>query len=380
MKPRSVLQCSAWLGTLLLLQGCGKKFNPADGAPPSPQVVDQSNAARVSVDHPEQFQLVSAERIEVPDELDVTGSVNPDIAREIPVISLASGRIVDIRARLDDNVKKGDLLLKVQSPDITNAFDAYLKASNDEHLASLALVRAKDLFEHGAIPQAQVEQAEDAENDAKADLTAAEQQLDTLGVNKDHPSSIVNVYAPVSGVIVGQNVTSAAAAGVTYAGTSTAFTIADLSVVWIICDVYESDLPRVRLGQQARIRLDAYPDRQLTGTVSDIGPILDPSIRTAKVRIEVPNPGKLLRLGMFVTATLVSRTSQVHAVVPAAAILHLHDCDWVFVPAGGHRFQRIKVTSGKMLSGNREEILLGILPGQQVVGDVLALEATLEAQ
>jgi cobalt-zinc-cadmium efflux system membrane fusion protein len=175
-------------------------------------------------------------------------------------------------------------------------------------------------------------------------------------------------------------VTSAAAAGVTYAGTSTAFTIADLSVVWIICDVYESDLPRVRLGQQARIRLDAYPDRQLTGTVSDIGPILDPSIRTAKVRIEVPNPGKLLRLGMFVTATLVSRTSQVHAVVPAAAILHLHDCDWVFVPAGGHRFQRIKVTSGKMLSGNREEILLGILPGQQVVGDVLALEATLEAQ
>ncbi|MFZ0274487.1 MAG: efflux RND transporter periplasmic adaptor subunit [Acidobacteriaceae bacterium] len=380
MKPRSVLQCSAWLGTLLLLQGCGKKFNPADGAPPSPQVVDQSNAARVSVDHPEQFQLVSAERIEVPDELDVTGSVNPDIAREIPVISLASGRIVDIKARLDDNVKKGDLLLKVQSPDITNAFDAYLKASNDEHLASLALVRAKDLFEHGAIPQAQVEQAEDAENDAKADLTAAEQQLDTLGVNKDHPSSIVNVYAPVSGVIVAQNVTSAAAAGVTYAGTSTAFTIADLSVVWIICDVYESDLPRVRLGQQARIRLDAYPDRQLTGTVSDIGPILDPSIRTAKVRIEVPNPGKLLRLGMFVTATLVSRTSQVHAVVPAAAILHLHDCDWVFVPAGGHRFQRIKVTSGKMLSGNREEILLGILPGQQVVGDVLALEATLEAQ
>jgi cobalt-zinc-cadmium efflux system membrane fusion protein len=364
----------------LLVAGCDKKFNPADGAPPSAQVVDQSNAARLSVDHPEQFPLVSAERIEVPDELNVTGSVNPDISREIPVISLASGRIVDIRARLDDNVKKGDLLLKVQSPDITNAFDAYLKASNDEHLASLALARAKDLFAHGAIPQAAVEQAQNAEDDAKADLTAAEQQLDTLGVKKDHPSSIVNVYAPVSGVIVAQNVTNAAAAGVTYSGSSTAFTIADLSEVWVLCDVYENDLPKVRLGQQARIRLNAYPDRQLTGTVSDIGPILDPSIRTAKVRIEVANPDKLLRLGMFVNATLVSRTKNVHTVVPAAAILHLHDRDWVFVPADGHLFQRIEVTSGAMLSGNRQEILSGILPNQEVVGNVLALEATLEAQ
>ena len=245
--------------------------------------------------------MVSADQIEAASELRVTGSVNPDIAREVPVISLASGRVVDIKARLDDHVKKGDLLLKVQSPDITNAFDTYLKAVNDEQLTNKAYLRAKDLFAHGAISQGMLEQAEDAEKDAKADLAAAEEQLNTLGVSKDHPSSIVPVYAPISGVIVAQNVTNAAAAGVTYSGSSTVFTIADLSVVWVICDVYENDIPKIQLGQSAQIRLDAYPDKVLTGRISDIGPVLDPSIRTAKVRIEVANPG-ILKLGMFVTA------------------------------------------------------------------------------
>jgi cobalt-zinc-cadmium efflux system membrane fusion protein len=306
--------------------------------------------------------------------------VNPDIAREIPVISLPSGRVVDIRARLDDNVKKGYLLLKVQSPDITNAFDVYLKAANDEQLANKAYVRAKDLYDHGAIPLSALEQAEDTENDAKADLNAADQQLDTLGVNKDHPSDIVNVYAPISGVIVAQNVTNAAAAGVTYSGSPTAFTIADLSVVWIICDVYENDLAKVRLGQEAQIRINAYPDKVLTGHISDVGPVLDPNLRTAKLRIEVSNPGTLLRLGMFVTATVSTRTSHVHAVVPSAAILHLHDRDWVFEPAGGKSFQRVEVQGGDTLPGGRQAILSGIAPGQQVVGNVLALEETLEAQ
>jgi cobalt-zinc-cadmium efflux system membrane fusion protein len=333
----------------------------------------------VTVDMPDQFPLISADQLEAAAELKVTGTVNPDIAREVPVISLASGRVVDIKARLDDHVRKGDLLLRVQSPDITNAFDAYLKAVNDEQFANKTYVRTKDLYTHGATSLGMLEQAEDAEKDAKADLTAAEEQLNTLGVKKDHPSSIVNVYAPISGVIVAQNVTNAAAAGVTYSGSSNAFTIADLSVVWIICDVYENDIPKIRLGQAAQVRLNAYPDKVLTGHISDIGPVLDPSIRTAKVRIEVPNPG-ILRLGMFVTATLVSRTIKVHALVPTSAVLHLHDRDWVFVPAGDKRFRRVEVHSGNTLSGNRQEILAGIAPGQQVVSNVLQLEATLEAQ
>jgi cobalt-zinc-cadmium efflux system membrane fusion protein len=287
--------------------------------------------------------------------------------------------VVDIKARLDDNVKKGDLLLRVQSPDITNAFDTYLKAANDEQLANKAYVRAKDLYDHGAISLGVLEQSEDTENDAKADVNAAEEQLTTLGVSKSHPSSIVNVYAPISGVIVAQNVTNASAAGVTFSGSSTAFTIADLSVVWIICDVYENDLPKIQLGQIAQIRLNAYPDQPLSGRVSDIGPVLDPQIRTAKVRIEVRNPG-ILRLGMFATATLEGKTKEIHAVVPATAILHLHDREWVFVPAGDKQFRRVEVTAGAMLPGNRQEICSGIDPGQQVVVRALQLEAMLEAR
>jgi cobalt-zinc-cadmium efflux system membrane fusion protein len=149
--------------------------------------------------------------------------------------------------------------------------------------------------------------------------------------------------------------------------------------VWLICDVYENDLPKVHLGQGAQIRINAYPDKVLAGHVNDIGPVLDPTIRTAKVRIEVPNPG-ILRLGMFVTATLESRTIQTFALVPSSAILHLHDRDWVFVPAGQGHFKRVVVDPGDTLPGDKQEILSGIAPGQQVVRDVLQLEATLEAQ
>lgn len=361
------------------LVACGKKFNPADGAASPAPVVPNGNGSIVTVDHPEQYPVVAAEVYDAPETLNVTGSVNPDVDREVPVISLASGRVVDIRARLDDNVRKGQLLLKVQSQDVTNAFDAYLKAVNDEQLTNKALVRARLLYAHGAIAESIVEQAETAEKDNQADLKATEDQLQTLGIDKDHPSPVISVYAPISGVIVQQNVTNAAATGVTYAGSPNAFTIADLSVVWVLCDVYENDLAKVKLGQTAQIHLSAYPDKVLTGRISDIGPILDPSIHTAKVRIEVANPG-ILKLGMFVTATLESRNKRAFAAVPASAILHLRDRNWVFVPVAGGKFQRTEVQAGDMLPGGKQEILSGITPGQQVVADVLSLEATLEAQ
>jgi cobalt-zinc-cadmium efflux system membrane fusion protein len=358
----------------IILTGCKAK-EQGDGAPPPAQVIQVADMNLISIDSKDvaKFPLAAAGQIESASELTATGTVFPDIAREIPVISLANGRVVDIKARLDDNVRKGQLLLKVQSPDITSAFNAYLKAANDKHMADKAYVRADDLFKHGAISQAMLEAAEDTAKDAKADLTAAEEQLKTLGVDKNHPSSIVNVYAPISGVIVAQNVTNASAAGVNLSGSATAFTIADLSTVWIVCDVYENDIPKLQLGQEAKIKLNAWPDRPLTGRVSDIGPILDPTLRTAKVRIEVPNPG-FLKLGMFGTATFTSRNKEAHAVVPVEAVLHLHDRDWVFLPAGGNQFKRTEVHAGNMLDGNRQEILSGLQPGQQVVTNALLLE------
>jgi cobalt-zinc-cadmium efflux system membrane fusion protein len=360
--------------SLLALSGC-KGREQGDSAPPPAKVIQVADMNLISIDSNDvaKFPLASAGQVEAAGELTATGAVFPDISREIPVISLANGRVVDIKARLDDNVKKGQLLLKVQSPDITNAFDTYLKAANDEQMANKAFARADDLYRHGAISQAMLEAAEDTEKDAKADLTAAEEQLQTLGVDKAHPSSVVNVYAPISGVIVAQNVTNAAAAGVSLSGSATAFTIADLSRVWIVCDVFENDIPKLQLGQEAKIKLNSYPDRPITGRISDIGPILDPSIRTAKVRIEVANPG-FLKLGMFGTATFTSRARETHAVVPADAVLHLHDRDWVYLPAGGNQFKRTEVHAGRMLDGNRQEILSGLQPGQQVVKNALLLE------
>lgn len=368
------------VGTSLLLVGCGKKFNPASGAPPTPKVINVGNPNLVTVAHPEWFPVVKAGWVDEPSKIDVTGAVFPDVNREVPVISLASGRVVDIRATLDQHVTKGQLLLRVQSPDITDAFDAYLKAKNDEQLAHNQLARAKELYAHGAISLSDLQQAQNAEADALADRNAANEQLNTLGVNKNDPSDIVNVYAPISGVVVSQNVTAASATGVVYSGTPNAFTIADLSHVWVICDVYQNQLPHTHVGQLAEIKVNGYPNLVLTGHVSDIGPVLDPTIRTAKVRIVVANPGMVLRLGMFVTAKLIGRKREMHATVPADAILHLHDADWVFVPAGAHHFRRVEVQAGDMLPGNREEILSGLQPGERVVRSVLQLEAQLEAQ
>jgi cobalt-zinc-cadmium efflux system membrane fusion protein len=369
---RAVLAAGACL--TIALSGCHGK-EEGDGAPPPAKVVEVSDMNVITIDKNDvgKFPLTTAGQIEAPSELKATGTVFPDISREVPVISLANGRVVDIKTRLDDNVKKGQLLFSVQSSDVTNAFDSYLKAVNDEQLAKKADIRAQDLFSHGAISQAMVEQADDAEKDAQADLTAAEEQLKVLGVDKNHPSPIVNVYAPISGVIIGQNVTNAAAAGVTLSGSATAFTIADLSTVWILCDVYENDIPKIQVGQEAKIKLSAYPDRPLTGRVSDIGPVLDPSIRTAKIRIQVPNPG-ILKLGMFVTATFSSKKKVTYTVVPADAVLHLHDRDWVYLPAGGNQFRRTEVRAGNMLDGNRQEILSGLEPGQKVVVNALLLE------
>jgi membrane fusion protein, heavy metal efflux system len=371
--PATILFCFG----AYLLTGCNSKpSDPKNEAPPVAVVQPDADSNLVHVDHPDQFSLVSATSYAASSTIQVTGTVNPDISRTIPVISIASGRVVEVHARIGDYVKKGQLLMDVQSTDVSGAFGSYLKAVNDERLAKVQLDRAKILNDKGAIPNSQVEVAQNAEDDATAALSASEEQLRVLGVDKNHPAATVKVYAPAPGFIIAQTVTNAAAAGVTYAGSANAFTIADLSHVWIICDVYENDLPTVHLGQKADIRLTAYPDRVLTGVISDIGAVLDPQIRTAKVRIQVENPDTLMRIGMFATATIHGKTLQTHAQVPATAVLHLHDRDWVYVPAGDGKFRRVSVHGGNTLPGNMQEILSGLNAGQQVVSNALALQNT----
>ena len=366
-----------WLAGACLLGMAGCKKESADiaaEAPPAANVLPDFNVASFKVDHPEQFPLAVATERSAPSKLVVTGTVNPDIARAVPVISLASGRIVSIHARLGDTVKKGQLLLRVRSDDISSAFANYQMAVVDEVLARAQWERAQDLHQHGAIALNDLQIAQDTEDKAKVTVSTAEEHLKLLGSEVAHPSGMVDIYAPISGVITDQQVTNAA--GVQGLGNNP-FTISDISVVWIVCDVYENDLATVKMGDEAEITLNAYPGKTLKGTVSNIGVTLDPNIRTGKVRIEVPNPG-LMRVGMFVTATLRGKSNEVETAVPASAVLHLHDRDYVYVPVPGSQFRRIEVVGGDLLADNSQEIRSGLKQGQQVVSNALAMQHTIE--
>ncbi len=231
------------------------------------------------------------------------------------------------------------------------------------------------LLEGGAMAQKVYDVAVDNEAMAAVTVENAAEHLRVLGA-EDHPTAIIDVFAPVSGVITDQQVT--AASGVQSLSSTNPFTISDLSHVWIVCDVYENDLKNVRIGEYVDVKLNAYPDRALSGRISNIGPILDPPIRAAKVRIEIANPG-MMRVGMFATATFHgSARKQQHALVPSSAILHLHDRDWIYTPAGGNAFRRVEVVSGKMLPSNEQEVVSGVAVGDQVVKNALVLQNTAE--
>jgi len=373
--PRRLATVLSLPMTLLLVACNQSKPDPKSEAPPSTTVQSEMEASNFKVDHPELFPLVDATAYKAVPALNVTGVVQPDIDRAVPVVSLAAGRVLEIKARLGDTVKKGQLLLRVQSNDVSGAYQTYLKAKNDERLARIQLERAQTLYDKGAIAKSALESAETTQEDAQADLNAATEQLRLLGIDKEHPSGIVDVVAPISGVITDQQVTNAS--GVQGLSGPNPFTISDLSYVWIMCDVYENDLDAVHVGEYGDIRLNAYPSRVFRGRIDNILPILDPSIRTAKVRIEVANPG-LMRVGMFVAATFYGRQPAVHAAVPASAILHLHDRQWVYTPVSPGHFRRLEVVTGSQLPGNRQEIVSGIKPGDQVVSNALPLQNTVE--
>jgi membrane fusion protein, heavy metal efflux system len=361
--------------TLAISACTSGKANPQEEAPPPSQVVPEFNANDFQVKNPDLFPLATAVEHKTAPALNVTGVVQPDISRAVPVVSLAAGRVVEIKARLGDVVQKGQVLLRVQSNDVSGAYQTYLKAQNDERLARVQLDRAQTLYDKGAIAKSALEIAQDTEADAQADLNAATEQLRLLGINKDHPLGVVDIVAPISGVITDQQVTNAA--GVQGLSGPNPFTISNLDYVWIMCDVYENDLDAVRVGDTADIHLVGDPSQVFKGRIDNILPILDPSIRTAKVRIEVANPG-MMRIGMFVTATFYGRHPETHAAVPASAILHLHDREWVYQPLGNGHFKRQEVMTGSMLPDKQQEVVKGLNPGDKVVANALDLQSTVE--
>lgn len=380
------------LTLILTLNGCGgtqAKGDAGDTGPHPAAVEPDTNSDNFKVDHPERFPLTTADARMATPEMNVNGVVSPDVTRQVPVPSLVSGRVVEIHAKVGDEVKKGQILFKVRSSDVSGALSDFRIAQRNEALAveneklsSIQLDRAKLLYDKGATAKSALEVAINTEEanktaleNAKVTVATTSERLQLLDTDVDHSTGEVAVTAPISGVIGDEQIT--AGAGVQALNAPNPFTIWDTSHVWILCDVYENDISKVKEGEYADIRINAYPDRVLKARISNISPMLDPNLRTAKVRLELENPG-ILRFGMFVTATFHGQQVQKRATVPSTAVVHMHDREFIYTPSGEGSFKRIEVTTGNTLPGNMLEIVSGVKPGDRVIADALVLQDTVE--
>jgi membrane fusion protein, heavy metal efflux system len=355
----------------VILALCLAACNDAKAPPTKQEVAVDPNL--FTMDHPELFKTSKVETRDLPTELNANGTVQPDVTKTIHVTSLGSGRVVDLKVRLGDQVKKGQVLLVISSPDLAAAMGDYQKATADEQLAHKALDRAQLLYSHGALAEKDLELAQDTEDKAKTDVHTAETRLRVLGGDPAHPGSMIELRAPVSGTIVEQNV--AGSEGIkSLDNTPNLFTIANLADVWVVCDVYENDLGEVHVGDPAEIRLNAFPDRIFKGKVSDVSRVLDPNTRSTKVRIVLPNRDGSLRPGMFAVTTFRSRQQKPSLVVPSTAVMRLQDKDWIFRKESANSFRRIEVqTAG--LSDGVHLIRQGAKAGDEVVTDALAFSS-----
>ena len=363
----------------LSLSGCSKEpmVDAKVNDPPS-KVEEAPDVNSVSIDHPELFALVPVEMRKTQSELSVNGVVAPDVNRNVPVNVLTAGRVTDLRVRLGDDVKKGQLLLTMTSPDMSSAISDYQKFQADARLIKTQLERSQLLYSKGAIAQKEVQVAEGADQKARVDVSTSAERIKILGGDTSRLSPLIEVRAPVSGTIIEQNVV--AASGIKSLDNSpNLLTIADLSHVWVLCDVYENTLSQVHMGDRASIQLNAYPDRKLEGRVSNIASLLDPATRAAKVRVDLPNPNRLMRPNMFATVVFVAQGTKSRITVPVSAILRLQDRDWVFVQQSPKSFRRTEVQAVPATAGY-QEILSGVHPGDMVAANALQFSRAIDNQ
>jgi cobalt-zinc-cadmium efflux system membrane fusion protein len=378
MKNRILLHKAAICGVLSLAAVLVSCSDTSKAAPTKTEVTLEPGV--FTAENPESFKLARVESRALPVILKANGTVAPDVARTIHVTSMGSGRVIELNARLGDQVRKGQVLLTISSPDLGAATAEYQKAQADEELSRKALDRAQLLNSHGALAEKDLQIAQDTEDKAKVDLLTAARRVRLLGGDPDHPASLIQLRAPISGTIVEQNV--AGFEGVKSLDSSpNLFTIADLSQLWVLCDVYENDLAAVRLGDSAEIRLNAFPDRIFHGKVSDMSRLLDPSSRSAKVRVVLSNSDGSLRPGMYAVATFRSRKLQQGLVVRSTAIMRLQDRDWVFRKEGSQRFRQIEVhTVGRTEDGLQQIQDGAVQAGQELVLNALEFSSAMAEQ
>jgi cobalt-zinc-cadmium efflux system membrane fusion protein len=375
MKRTILAQCLL-LPLVLSIASCSRQSVDAkDGEPVKVDEAPDPNL--ITMDHPEQFPVVTIEMRRAPDQLLVNGVVAPDVSRTVPVNALSGGRVVEVKARLGDRVEKGQVLVSLTSPDLSGAISDHRKALADETLARRQLDRAQLLYERGALAQKDLQIAEDTSAKAAVDVETTATRIRILGGNLDKLTPIIEIRAPVSGTIIEQNVTTAA--GVKSLDSSpNLFTIADLSRVWMLCDVYENNLSQVHLNDRALVQLNAYPDRKIEGRISNISSLLDPTTRTAKVRIDLSNPGGLMKPNMFGTAQFVSQSSTAHLAAPVGAVLRLQDRDWLFVKIDAKQFRRTEVQALPAAPDGFQQILSGANAGDQVAANALQFSRAVE--
>jgi cobalt-zinc-cadmium efflux system membrane fusion protein len=288
-----------------------------------------------------------------------------------PVITQVGGPVSRILVVPGEHVRSGQPMLEVSSPDYAQLLDSYLKAADSYRLEQKYYARAQDLYQNHAIAQRDLEQAESDRNHAQADLSAAEQGLKILGIkNPDElakaPSSAqIPVLAPIGGEVVERLVSPGQ---VVQAGQTQAFTISNLSTVWILANVYQTDLQYVRSGDEVVVQTDAYPG-SFHGKISYISPALDPNTRTLQARIVVDNPGEKLKKDMYCTVAVTAGALTNALAVPNAAVLRDdNNQPFVYVLDGANQFSRRDVELGEVQDG-QTQIAKGISAGDRVAGN-----------
>ncbi len=316
------------------------------------------------------IQIVTVRKRKLDRVLRLPGTVSYNLFRTTPVISQVGGPVSRILAVPGQVVRQGQPLLYVQSPDYTQLRANYLNTRDAYRVAQVNYKRAEDLYNHKAIAQRDLLTAESARNQARDNFEAAQQALQILGIANpataaDSASSQIPVLAPISGEVVERQ---ASPGQLLTAGSTQCFTISDTHTVWVLVNVYQKDLPNVRVGETAMIETDSYPE-DFQGRISYLAPSLDPNTRTLSARIVTENPRLELKKDMYVTALVHAGTIPNALVVPYASVLRTSDNrPFVYVQVGADRFARRLVSVGESQHGVTQ-ITAGLKAGEKVVGD-----------
>jgi len=334
----------------------------------------KSDKAELFTIPPEQMahvQVLTVQPATLPRTLRLTGAVAYNSFRTTPVITQVSGPVAKVVVVPGQKVHQSEPMLYVASPDYSQLRTNYLKAKSAYALAQMAYARARDLYEHKAIAEQNLEQAESAEVQAGGDLAAAQAALKVMGITdpdalvKAPPSFEVPVRAPISGEVVEQDVS---AGQLIQPGTTQCFMLSDTSSMWVLVNVYQKDLPYVHTGDTVTVQTDTYPD-VFHGRISYVAASLDPNTRTLQARIETANPGEKLKKDMFVVATVNAGTIPNAIALPDAAVLRdSENQPFVYAAASSNQFGRRTVTLGESLNG-QTQITSGLKSGDRVIGN-----------